>query len=271
MDQQPVNLIIDPPYLCWHMRTKPKAVHRFTVSSLCLRTSYQLPRLVQLICPTYSCQLIGRKPRNELLNSNWSDELDYLDKALERIARPVGLPAEDGTEGLAAWPWAEQNDGILENWERCLRATCSHDLTLDTADGPVTAHAVILKEASPVIKAMLGSPMKEQETQHVQVKDSPKAGVSLFLETLYTCSTSTEPDYHTVLSALDLAHRWQVHVVVAILTDLLGTMITEESFPPIAEHAATRRKQGRCLVRRCQVNRFWGALWSIESLQIESV
>lgn len=40
--------------------------------------------------------------------------------------------------------------------------------------------------------------MKEQETQHVQVKDSPKAGVSLFLETLYTCSTSTEPDYHTV-------------------------------------------------------------------------
>lgn len=171
------------------------------------------------------------KLQNELLNSNWSDELDYLDKALERIARASNTEKR---------PKVLIDEGILENWERCLRATCSHDLTLDTADGPVTAHAVILKEASPVIKAMLGSPMKEQETQHVQVKDSPKAGVSLFLETLYTCSTSTEPDYHTVLSALDLAHRWQVHVVVAILTDLLGTMITEESFPPIAEHAALK-------------------------------
>ena len=39
---------------------------------------------------------------------------------------------------------------------------------------------------------------------------------------LYTCSAQDEPDHETALGALDLAHRWQVDVVVAILTDLLA-------------------------------------------------
>ena len=39
---------------------------------------------------------------------------------------------------------------------------------------------------------------------------------------LYTCSAQDEPDYETALGALDLAHRWQVEAVVAILTDLLA-------------------------------------------------
>ena len=54
---------------------------------------------------------------------------------------------------------------------------------------------------------------------------------------MYTCSTQGDPDYKTVLEALDLAHRWQVEVVVPILADLLETMITDESFAAIAEHA----------------------------------
>jgi hypothetical protein len=39
---------------------------------------------------------------------------------------------------------------------------------------------------------------------------------------LYTCSAQAEPDHETALGALDLAHRWQVEVVVEILTDLLA-------------------------------------------------
>jgi len=39
---------------------------------------------------------------------------------------------------------------------------------------------------------------------------------------LYTCSAQDEPDHETASHALDLAHRWQVEVVVAILTDLLA-------------------------------------------------
>ena len=39
---------------------------------------------------------------------------------------------------------------------------------------------------------------------------------------LYTCSAQCDPDYSTALEALDLAHRWQVDVVVPILADLLS-------------------------------------------------
>jgi hypothetical protein len=42
------------------------------------------------------------------------------------------------------------------------------------------------------------------------------------LRILYTCSVQEELDHQTALCALDLAHRWQVDVVIAILTDLLA-------------------------------------------------
>ena len=42
---------------------------------------------------------------------------------------------------------------------------------------------------------------------------------------LYTCSAQDEPERETALGALDLAHRWQVEAVVAILTDLLAGAI----------------------------------------------
>ena len=37
----------------------------------------------------------------------------------------------------------------VDLWENLLLATDSHDLTIDTAEGPVTAHAQMLKAASP--------------------------------------------------------------------------------------------------------------------------
>jgi hypothetical protein len=39
---------------------------------------------------------------------------------------------------------------------------------------------------------------------------------------LYTCSVQEGLDHQTALGALDLAHRWQAEVVVAILADLLA-------------------------------------------------
>ena len=41
------------------------------------------------------------------------------------------------------------------------------------------------------------------------------------LRILYTCSTQNEPDYKTALQAMDVAHRWQVDVVVSVLARLL--------------------------------------------------
>lgn len=135
-------------------------------------------------------------------------------------------------------------------WEKFLHATASHDLTIETADGCVTAHAQMLQEASPVVQAMLGAPMREQKTQHIQLPDTNSSAVTLFLETLYTCSAQGDPHYKTALAALDLAHRWQVEAVVAILADLMIEQIDEQSFGAIAEHAALKNLEP--LKRACQ-------------------
>ena len=134
-------------------------------------------------------------------------------------------------------PRVSVHQGVADLWEKFLLAKASHDLKIVTSDGIVTAHAQMLKEGSSVLRAMLESPMKEGQTQCIEVKDASSSGVSLFLEILYTCSTQSDSDFQTVLHALDLAHRWQVEFVVAILAELLQTMITDESFSAIAEHA----------------------------------
>ena len=129
------------------------------------------------------------------------------------------------------------HQGVADVWEKFLLATESHDLKIETADGTVTAHAQMLKEASSVVKAMLESEMKEAQTHCIEVRDIAQSSVWLFLEILYTCSTQSDPNYKTVLDTLDLAHRWQVDFVVSILAELLERKITDESFEEIAERA----------------------------------
>ena len=77
--------------------------------------------------------------------------------------------------------------GIAELWEKSLAAKESHDLTIETADGLVTAHAHMLKAASSVVTAMLESPMKEGQARRIEVKDAARNAVSLFLEMLGGC------------------------------------------------------------------------------------
>ena len=81
-------------------------------------------------------------------------------------------------------PKVSIDEGIAELWERFLSAKSTHDLTIETTDGKVTAHAQMLKEASPVVRAMLASPMKEGQGQLIEVKDTSSGAVSLFLEIL---------------------------------------------------------------------------------------
>lgn len=179
----------------------------------------------------------------------WKKEALYLRKAVDRLAK-----AAKASGRLQARPHARRrasvDEGIIEIWEKFLHATASHDLTIETADGCVTAHAQMLQEASPVVQAMLGAPMREQKTQHIQLPDTNSSAVTLFLETLYTCSAQGDPHYKTALAALDLAHRWQVEAVVAILADLMIEQIDEQSFGAIAEHAALKNLEP--LKRACQ-------------------
>ena len=92
-----------------------------------------------------------------------------------------------------------------------------------------------------MVQAMLVSPMKERQTKQIKIKDTSSCAVTLFLEVLYTCSSQGDPDYKTALSALDLAHRWQVEVVVEILADFIeGPGLDQSGFSAIkAEQFAT--------------------------------
>ena len=76
------------------------------------------------------------------------------------------------------------HEAVVELWEKQLAAKASHDLTFKTADGEVTAHAQMLKDASSVISAMLASTMKEGQARTIEVKDTNSSSVLLFLERL---------------------------------------------------------------------------------------
>eukprot|EP00439_Symbiodinium_sp_Y106_P054300 s201_g7.t1 len=176
-------------------------------------------------------------------SADWSSAQRYLEEVMSLFAQNPAL------EFVAVQP------RFLDQWEAVLEMTETHNVTFETADGEVTAHDHILMATSPVLKAMLQSTMKEGANKRVQIKDSPSAGVSLFLEMLYTTATRTEPwlgpvkepDYRTVLAALDLAHRWQVQNVLPSLnrkawlleSGLLG-LVSVDSFAAIAEAAALK-------------------------------
>eukprot|EP00438_Fugacium_kawagutii_P022886 Skav214833 [mRNA] locus=scaffold1772:295357:296181:+ [translate_table: standard] len=176
--------------------------------------------------------LAWREQFENAAKEDWEEELKCVEQVLDTIAQASGHQQ--------ARPRTSVDEGIVEIWDKYLHATSSHDLTIEASDGQITAHSGMLQEASPVVRAMLVSPMNEAKSQRIQLADTSSSAVTLFLETLYTCSSQGDPDYKTALSALDLAHRWQVEAVVAILTDLIQGMITEKSFAAIAEQAALK-------------------------------
>jgi len=119
-------------------------------------------------------QTLQEKMRENL--SAWTDQDTFLTKVMSLF---VQTPSPNEARGRVSI-----DEGIAELWEKSLAAKDSHDLTIETADGPVTAHAHMLKAASSVVTAMLESPMKEGKTQRIEIKDMPGKAVSLFVEML---------------------------------------------------------------------------------------
>ena len=117
---------------------------------------------------------LQRQMRKHL--SEWKVPDDFLARVMKTFAVASGQSA--------AGPRVSIHEGIAELWEKSLAAKHSHDLTIQTADGPVTAHAHFLKTASSVVTAMLESPMKEGNAKHIEVKDTSSKAVSLFMEML---------------------------------------------------------------------------------------
>ena len=117
---------------------------------------------------------LQRKMREKL--EHWKDQEAFLAKVVKSFAVAC-FPSP-------ARPRVSIDQGIAELWEKSLAARDSHDLTIVTADGVVTAHAHMLKAASLVVTAMLGSPMKEGKAYRIEIKDASSKALSLFLETL---------------------------------------------------------------------------------------
>ena len=106
----------------------------------------------------------------------WQAEFDFLPRILICFAR--------ASNRMSNRPRVSIDEGIAELWEKSLAAKDSHDLTIETADGVVTAHAHMLKAASSVVTAMLESPMKEGKAHRIEIKDTSSKAASLFLGTL---------------------------------------------------------------------------------------
>ena len=120
---------------------------------------------------------VQKKMRENL--EHWKDEEAFLAQVLGSFAEAFAQSSPN-----AAGPRVSIHEGIAELWEKSLAAKDSHDLTIETADGVVTAHTHMLKAASSVVRAMLESPMKESRAQRIEMKDTPSKAVSLLLEML---------------------------------------------------------------------------------------
>ncbi|CAE7649800.1 unnamed protein product, partial [Symbiodinium necroappetens] len=104
--------------------------------------------------------------------------------------------------------------------------------------GVVYAHSLVLKAVSPVLKALLSSPMLEGATGVIQVEGVSVASVHLLLQLLYTGTTpDSDHDPSVLLGTLDLAHRWQAAHVVDIVEGALVKKIKLENLGAFCETA----------------------------------
>ncbi|CAE7691463.1 unnamed protein product [Symbiodinium sp. CCMP2456] len=174
--------------------------------------------------------------------ADWSQMEAYLKAVLAVLSSSATVNSSYGADVTVP-------QSTLDLWESMRDLTTSHSVIFECSDGKVSAHDQILMLASPVLKAMLTSAMKEGSSWLIQVKDSSSSGVSLFLDLLYTSSTREDPDHSTMLEALDLAHRWQIHGVAQTLCRALCDMIDAKSFAAIAEAAALKGVE--VLQRKC--------------------
>jgi len=135
---------------------------------------------------------------------------------------------------------------LVETWERIFTlAAAEGDVCLISADQRIKAHAWILQESSPVVKAMLQSGMKESSGQAeiIEIKvDEPPTAVRAFLRMLYTGQlTSTGEnvlDVAALLQVINLCHRWQVVGFMPHLESRACRLVNSDNVEAMLEVAA---------------------------------
>ena len=152
---------------------------------------------------------------------DWLQERVGLDKMLETFVSQT--PRSD--------PRVAVDEGLLNFWEGLLRNESSHDVVLETAQGSVGAHRLVLSGASSVLSAMLSSDMTEGREQRIQCTDATKESMLLLLDLMYTGSTTAEAiRLDGAVGAFELAHRWEIQHVLPMLERLLAGELSDANF-----------------------------------------
>lgn len=176
-----------------------------------------------------TCIIDCREEMHDIDADEWEEEMEWLGKFMTALTQQVPQ------RGLA--DKTPIDDGVISMWEKMRKMTESHDVKFEACDGFVGANACVLSASSPVLAAMLSSEMTEGRERRISVKESSCRCVNLLLDLAYTGGTCLEIDCDGALATLDLAHRWQIHSVVAMLQRTLKSMISDRSFSSIAEAA----------------------------------
>jgi len=130
---------------------------------------------------------------------------------------------------------------VLDLWDKVCSNAATHDLVLwsEADEVEITTHAHVLAAASPVVAAMLASGMEEAVHRRIKV-DCPADGLRLLLDLVYTGTSCTAYEASIGLSALDLAHRWQLTGVVNMLERAAVGALCLENFAETAEAAVLK-------------------------------
>eukprot|EP00440_Ansanella_granifera_P008925 gb/GFBE01009672.1/.p1 GENE.gb/GFBE01009672.1/~~gb/GFBE01009672.1/.p1 ORF type:complete len:444 (+),score=103.15 gb/GFBE01009672.1/:1-1332(+) len=125
--------------------------------------------------------------RNDYMSVRWEEggDADAVQEYVKDLNEIIDKYAELAARNSTRAPRSFIPDVVVSTWERCRADVSSADVEIVSPDGSSFAHALVLRHASPVLSAMLGSEMSEGLQRRVNVED-PKRVVQTFLDMLYS-------------------------------------------------------------------------------------
>jgi len=202
------------------------------------------------------CLWAAKRVIKLLGSKEWSHELTNIDKAVEILVGTYSC--QRNTKVLVS-------ERLLELWCDILQDASTADVNIriesqneeSSADSAhleiIPAHAAVLCSASPVLRSMLSSGMKEGEHREIVVADCSDSAVHMLLMLLYTGSVDsleTEPSSAMLLDAVALGHRWQIQHVVDMLDLALSKRLDLQNLE--AKLDVALRLQLPCLLASCR-------------------
>eukprot|EP00811_Abedinium_folium_P036207 NODE_8938_length_1458_cov_6.129226.p1 GENE.NODE_8938_length_1458_cov_6.129226~~NODE_8938_length_1458_cov_6.129226.p1 ORF type:complete len:379 (-),score=107.47 NODE_8938_length_1458_cov_6.129226:184-1320(-) len=196
----------------------------------------------------FQCLLAAERAIKMTDVADWKEDLEAIDEAIEILSNASCQRSQRSNIPVA--------EGVIETWENVFADTESADIVIhvEVDNQQVRVHSAVLRCASPVLKAMFSAGMREGARKAFEVKDCSTKALKLLLSLIYTGTTGAgdeEPSVALMLTALDLAHRWQVLHVVQMLALALEARIDLPSFENVMDVAL--RLQLPSLLSACRL------------------